>query len=79
MLALHGAGVSDGIAIGKAFVLERELPPLPQYEIAKHAIDAEVARFRGAVDAARQQLASIRTHIPASAPAEAMSFIDTHH
>jgi len=78
VLALHGAGVSDGIAIGKAFVLERELPALPQYEVAKHAVDSEVARLRGAMEAARQQLTSIRTHIPASAPPEATSFIDTH-
>jgi phosphoenolpyruvate-protein phosphotransferase (PTS system enzyme I) len=78
MLALHGMGVSDGVCIGKAFVLRRELPEIPEYTIAKHAIDAEIARFDGAVDAARQQLQSIRKHIPSTAPVEATSFIDTH-
>jgi phosphoenolpyruvate-protein phosphotransferase (PTS system enzyme I) len=78
MLAIHGVGVSDGVCIGRAFVLRRELPDIPEYAIAKHAVDAEVARFDGAVDAARQQLQSIRTHIPATAPVEATSFIDTH-
>jgi phosphotransferase system enzyme I (PtsI) len=78
MLALHGVGVSDGIAIGKAFVLERDLPPIPEYPIARQAVDAEVARFSGAIEAARQQLKSVRAHIPATAPAETGSFIDTH-
>jgi phosphoenolpyruvate-protein phosphotransferase (PTS system enzyme I) len=78
MLALHGIGVSDGVCIGKAYVLRRELPEIPEYTIAKHQVDAEIARFAGAVDAARQQLQSIRAHIPASAPVEATSFIDTH-
>lgn len=78
MLAIHGVGVSDGVCIGKAFVLRRELPEIPEYAIARHAVEAEIARFDGAVDAARQQLQSIRTHIPSSAPAEATSFIDTH-
>jgi phosphotransferase system enzyme I (PtsI) len=35
MLALHGTGVSDGVAIGKAFVLQRELPEIPEYVIPR--------------------------------------------
>jgi phosphotransferase system enzyme I (PtsI) len=78
MLALHGTGVSDGIAIGKAFVLELDLPEIPEYHVAKPNLDAEVARFSGAIEAARQQLKAVRAHIPAGAPAEAGSFIDAH-
>ena len=34
MLTLHGAGVSNGIAIGMAFVLNREKPEIPEYYVA---------------------------------------------
>jgi phosphotransferase system enzyme I (PtsI) len=78
MLALYGTGVSDGIAIGRAFVLQRELPEIPEYTIGRHQVEEEVARFAQAVEAARTQLRGIRSHIPASAPREASSFLDTH-
>ena len=78
MLALHGTGVSDGIAIGKAFVLQRELPEIPEYVIPKEYIEEEVTRFQRAVDASRRQLIAIREHIPANAPPEATSFLDAH-
>lgn len=78
MLALHGAGVSDGISIGAAFVLSRELPDIAPQTIDAENIEREVERFLAAVKAARQQLLKIREQIPREAPAEAASFIDTH-
>ena len=78
MLALHGTGVSDGVAIGKAFVLQRELPEIPEYAIPREYIEEEVARFQRAVEASRRQLMAIREHIPANAPPEATSFLDAH-
>jgi phosphotransferase system enzyme I (PtsI) len=78
MFALHGTGVSDGIAIGRAFLLEQELPEIPEYQIAPERLDAEIARFKRAVDQARVQLRRIRENIPASAPAEVASFLDAH-
>jgi phosphoenolpyruvate-protein phosphotransferase (PTS system enzyme I) len=78
MLALHGAGVSDGIAIGKALVLARDLPDITAQTLAPENIDAEVARFIEAVQTARRQLLKVRAQIPAEAPVEAVSFIDAH-
>lgn len=78
MLSLHGKGVSAGISIGKAFVLQRERPAVPEYVLPKHLIDEEVERFLHAIESSRKQLQRIRHHIPASAPAETASFIDTH-
>lgn len=78
MLSLHGKGVSAGISIGKAFVLQRDRPAVPEYVLPKHLIDEEVDRFVRAIDRSRKQLQRIRNHIPASAPAETASFIDTH-
>lgn len=78
MLALHGTGVSDGISIGKAIVLQRELPDILEYMLVEPSVEPEVARFQQAVKNARRQLLKIRDHIPANAPSEAASFIDTH-
>lgn len=78
MLVLHGKGVSSGISIGRAYVLQRERPTIPEYVLPAHLIDEEVARFNRAIDAARDQLRQIRFHIPANAPSETASFIDTH-
>jgi phosphotransferase system enzyme I (PtsI) len=78
MLTLHGTGVSSGLAIGKAFVLHRERPEIPEYVLPEHLLDEETVRFRNAVESARNQLVRIRDHIPRSAPAEIASIMDTH-
>jgi len=78
VLTLHGSGVGKGIAIGQAFILDRELPGVPQYLVARELIDEEVRRFGAAIDAARKQLRTIRRKLPADAPAEASAFLDAH-
>ena len=78
MLALHGAGVSQGISIGTAHVLRRRRLDIPEYFVPSSLLEEEVERFTQAVDAARVQLEHVRAHIPAGAPAETASFIDTH-
>jgi phosphotransferase system enzyme I (PtsI) len=78
MLSLHGTGVSSGIAIGKAYVLHRDRPEVPEYVLPPHLVEDEIKRFKAAIDAARTQLERIRHHIPRSAPAEIASIIDTH-
>lgn len=78
MLALHGTGVSSGIALGTAHVLRRQLLNIPQYNVPKALVDKEIARFHAAIENARAQLERVRTHIPKKALAEATSFIDAH-
>ncbi|MHB1528096.1 MAG: phosphoenolpyruvate--protein phosphotransferase [Acidiferrobacteraceae bacterium] len=78
MLSLHGKGVSSGISIGKAFVLQRDRPEVPEYVLPRHLIEDEVDRFLLAVEQSRAQLQRIRNHIPSTAPTETASFIDTH-
>ena len=77
-LALSGIGVSRGIAIGKAYLLQRGLPEVSEYAIPKAQIKDEVTRFIQAVDAARQQLKAIRNQIPVDTSQDIASFIDTH-
>ncbi len=77
-LALQGIGVSRGIAIGKACVLERDRLDVLESPIPPHLIENEVARFEAALQLARQQLSAIREQIPSNSPPDITAFIDTH-
>ncbi len=77
-LMLSGIGASRGIAIGKAHVIERGQPEIPEYQLLPDQIDNEVIRFQQAITTASQQLESIRERIPAHTPADIATFIDTH-
>ena len=77
-IALHGMGVSRGIAIGKVHIVKRDQLDIRKYSIKQHLIDDEIKRFENAVTNARQQLRAIRGHIPESTSADIEGFIDTH-
>jgi len=77
-LALSGIGVSRGVAIGKAHVIMRGSIDVVECSLPGDMIEDEISRFLCAVDAARQQLQSIRQHIPKDTRADIAAFIDTH-
>jgi len=77
-IALHGRGVSRGIAIGRVHILERGQPDIPEYKVDGKQVNKEIKRLKEAVSTAWQQLRSIRGHIPKTASADISSFIDTH-
>ena len=76
--SLQGVGVSRGIAIGKVHILERNQQETSEYHIEEKTLQQEIARFRIAVSLARQQLRSVREHIPQGTPGNISAFIDTH-
>lgn len=75
---LSGIGVSRGIAIGRAHLLERDHLDVNEYRITEDLIEAEVERFRLALGGAREQLRGIRGRIPPDTSADIVEFIDTH-
>lgn len=77
-LIISGLGVSRGIAIGNVHLLLRS--SLEVYERTLHPdeINAEVKRFKSAVDRAGKQLRKIQDSIPLEAPKEIASFIESH-
>ncbi|NOQ81552.1 MAG: phosphoenolpyruvate--protein phosphotransferase [Methylophaga sp.] len=77
-LELQGLGVSRGIAIGKAHILFHNKPDVKEYLIDTDSVEDEVKRLRKATKKARKQLKDIKKQIPANAPADVSSFIDTH-
>ncbi len=77
-LNLKGIGVSRGIAIGKAYLLQRDQLNIREYLIPPGLIEAEQNRFKQAIRVAKQQLSEVRQLIPAATPVDIASFIDTH-
>ncbi|MCK5667477.1 MAG: phosphoenolpyruvate--protein phosphotransferase [Gammaproteobacteria bacterium] len=77
-IALHGMGVSRGIAIGKVHIVKRDQLDIREYSIKNNLINDEIKRFEDALTNARQQLRAIREHIPVSTSADIEAFIDTH-
>lgn len=77
-IALHGVGVSGGIAIGRVHIIERDQLDIPEYRISGAQVPAETERLATAVTTAKQQLRAIRDHIPARTSADIAGFIDAH-
>ena len=77
-LALHGIGISRGIAMGDAHIAQRNRLEVSERRVADKEIEHEVHRFRTAVRQAQKELREIRQRIPGSTPAEIFEFIDTH-
>ncbi len=77
-IALHGMGVSRGIAIGNVHIIERDQLDIREYPVEKKLLDNEIQRFEEAVASARQQLRAIKKHIPEKTSADIAAFIDTH-
>ena len=75
---LHGIGVSNGIAIGKAHLISNALLEVVQYDIDIKNIPREVKRFEDAIAAVRIELNKIKSQLPSDSPGELSAFIDTH-
>ena len=75
---LHGVGVSRGIAIGKAHIIERAELETREHYVSSGEEKAEVRRLRAAVQQAKQDLRAVREQIPATTAADIAAFIDTH-
>ena len=67
---LHGHAVSGGITIGYAHLVTTARLEVVHYEIPAEAVENEVRRFEAALHKARDELSTLRTHIPADAPHE---------
>ncbi|MCB1803112.1 MAG: phosphoenolpyruvate--protein phosphotransferase [Gammaproteobacteria bacterium] len=73
-----GIGGATAIATGEAYLVCRGPVCVTPSWIDSHEIEAEVARFEHALQAAGEQLRSVRQQIPGDAPSDIAEFIDTH-
>lgn len=76
--SIHGIGVSSGIAIGRAHLVSNALLEVVHYQLPKHLIDDEIARFNTAIHTVKKDLEAIRESLSKNAPAEIGAFINTH-
>ena len=76
--AMHGVGVSGGIAIGYAHLISHAVLEVPLYALPKANVPSEVTRFEEAIESTRRELEALRANIPAGSPAEFGAFLDLH-
>ena len=62
-MKLEGIGVSPGLAVGPALVVEREAVPVFRLLVPPEAVDCEVKRLTRAVEASREQLKAIKERL----------------
>ena len=76
--SIHGIGVSNGIAIGKAHLISNALLEVVQYDIDIKNVPNEIKRFDNAIASVKVELNKIKSQLPSNSPGELGAFIDTH-
>jgi phosphotransferase system enzyme I (PtsI) len=77
----EGLGVSPGVAVGPAHVVEGGSVHVPEYRVEPDQIEAERARFSAAVNKAQKQLIKLKgksTNLPGTAAEEIGFLLDAH-
>lgn len=73
-----GQGVSDGIAIGPASVIESEGEPGESYPIAEDQVEREVERFQQAIQLAADEITSIGRQVAEKIDTQQAAIFDAH-
>ena len=76
-----GLGVSAGIAVGPAHVVERGLIDVPEYRIEDDAVEAEIARFHDAVALSASQIRQLQAQaeaLPEEVAGQLRHLLDAH-
>lgn len=76
--SIHGIGVSDKIAIGKAHLLAHVSLDAPHYLLAPDRVDAEIERFDEAVRDVQAEFSQLRAGLDYAAPYELSAMLDVH-
>lgn len=74
----RGIGVSPGIAIGRALVIEARRPRAKREALEPSRVPAEVARLRKALDDARRQILEVQGRIAKEVGAQYGRIFDAH-
>jgi phosphotransferase system enzyme I (PtsI) len=76
--ALHGLGVSEGIAIGRARLMSHAIREVAHLTVTPRQAEKEITRLDAAFNAVRDELARLKEGAGGSAPSELFVFIDLH-
>ncbi len=74
----EGVAVSPGVAIGRAFLVGRDLIKEPRYHVEPDDVEAEVARLHRAIGASDRQLEKIKDKLTASQSESDFHIITAH-
>lgn len=80
-ITLTGLGVSHGIAIGLAYLVQIEHPQVPKYSLSGEQLAAESERFNYAVTCAKQEISALKeksSHLPEAAAEELGLLLEAH-
>ena len=78
MIRLRGIAASEGIAFGRAYLIDHRAIKAPQHHISADQVDAEIARFRGALDSTRQQLQRLMDKLPGTGQRDHKLILEAH-
>jgi phosphoenolpyruvate-protein phosphotransferase (PTS system enzyme I) len=78
MQVLHGMGVSSGVAIGRAVVVETRAQDVFRLPIEEDHVDLEVARLHEAVENAREDLGKTRSEVGEDLGGDLAGIFDAH-
>ncbi|MBI5191128.1 MAG: phosphoenolpyruvate--protein phosphotransferase [Nitrospirae bacterium] len=78
MKVFHGIGVSLGIAIGKAYLVDRDRISVSRKSITDEEVKEEIARFKRAVATSKDQLQDIRKKLSLDIGEEHGYILDSH-
>jgi phosphotransferase system enzyme I (PtsI) len=76
--SLRGTGVSPGIAVGKALVVEHDAGPVFRLSLAPEAVEAEVTRLERAIATSAAQLETIKARLSREVGAPHAYIFDAH-
>ena len=78
--ALHGIGVSGGIAIGRAQLVSHATLEVAHYTVPAARVDQEIARLEFAIDEVQKELTALHNTMMRSGevPGEFGAFLDVH-
>jgi phosphotransferase system enzyme I (PtsI) len=74
----RGAGASPGIAIGRAYVVDRRKLKVPKRHVTPEETEIEVARFRAAIAESDQQLERIKGKLVAREGEDHFHILEAH-
>lgn len=79
MFSLHGVGVSAGIVVARARMIEYgHQVDVPHYHVKSNETEAEVARLQSAMQQVRSELQTVALQLPEDAPPEAKALLEVH-
>ena len=78
MSTLRGTGVSPGIAVGRALVVERDAVPVFRLSVPEEELGQELARLEAAIEGSREQLRSVKERLSREVGAPHAYIFDAH-